>query len=55
MYMTQNERQVLGDKVTDVVRKGETKPRALTFALERAVRPTHAEAHPHHGDGGRHL
>jgi hypothetical protein len=55
MYMTQNERQVLGPKVADVVRKGETMPRALTFALHRAVQPAHAEAHPHHDAGGRHL
>jgi CheY-like chemotaxis protein len=56
MYMTKNERDVLGPKVTDVVRKGETMPRDLTFALQRAVRPTDAELHPHHGDGGgRHL
>jgi CheY-like chemotaxis protein len=56
MYMTANERQVLGPKVTDVVRKGETMARALTFALERASRSAHPEAHPHHGDGGgRHL
>ena len=57
MYMTSNERQVLGPKVTDVVRKGETMPRALTFALQRAVQSAHeAEAHHHHGDGGgRHL
>jgi CheY-like chemotaxis protein len=55
MYMTMNERQVLGPKVTDVVRKGESMPRALTFALHRAVKPTHAEAHAHHGDGGRHF
>ena len=39
MYMTKNERQVLGPKVVDVVRKGETMPRALTFALRRAVEP----------------
>ena len=56
MYMTKNERDVLGPEVTDVVRKGETMPRALTFALHRAVKPTHAELHAHHGDGGgRHL
>jgi CheY-like chemotaxis protein len=56
MYMTANERQVLGPKVTDVVRKGETMARALTFALERANRAAHPEPHPHHGDGGgRHL
>jgi len=54
MYMTKNERDVLGPEVTDVVRKGETMPRALTFALHRAVRPTHAELHAHHGDGGGH-
>jgi CheY-like chemotaxis protein len=55
MYMTKNEREVLGPKVTDVVRKGETMARALTFALQRAVRHE-AEVHPHHGDGGgRHL
>jgi CheY-like chemotaxis protein len=52
MYMTKNERDVLGPEVTDVVRKGETMPRALTFALHRAVKPTHAELHAHHGDGG---
>jgi CheY-like chemotaxis protein len=56
MYMTKNERQVLGPKVTDVVRKGESMPRALTIALHRAVKPAHAEAAPaHHGDGGRHF
>jgi CheY-like chemotaxis protein len=55
MYMTKNERQVLGPKVTDVVRKGEAMPRALTFALHRAVIPTHPEAVAHHGDGGRHF
>jgi CheY-like chemotaxis protein len=54
MYMTKSERDVLGPEVTDVVRKGETMPRALTFALHRAVRPTHAELHAHHGDGGGH-
>ena len=54
MYMTKNERDVLGPEVTDVVRKGETMPRALTFALHRAVQPTHAELHAHHGDGGGH-
>src|SRR5262249_30152287 len=32
MYMTKNERQVLGPRVADVVRKGGTMPRALTFA-----------------------
>ena len=55
MYMTKNERQVLGPRVADVVRKGETMPRALTFALRRAVKPAHPEAHAHPGDGGRHL
>ena len=56
MYMTKTERQVLGPRVTDVVRKGETMPRALTFALHRAVKPGLAVAHVHHGDsGGRHL
>ena len=56
MYMTKTERQVLGPKVADVVRKGETMPRALTFALHRAVKPALAEPHAHHGDGGgRHL
>ncbi len=56
MYMTKTERQVLGPRVTDVVRKGETMPRALTFALHRAVTPAQTEAHAHHGDGGgRHL
>lgn len=57
MYMTRNERQVLGPKVTDVVRKGETMPRGLTFALRRAVRPMYADAaHAHPGNGGgRHL
>jgi len=55
MYMTKSERDVLGPEVTDVVRKGETMPRALTFALHRAVRPTHAELHAHHGDGGGHI
>ena len=55
MYMTKNERDVLGPEVTDVVRKGETMPRALTFALHRAVKPTHAEVHAHHGDGGGHF
>jgi CheY-like chemotaxis protein len=56
MYMTTTERQVLGPKVTDVVRKGETMTRALTFALQRAVKPAHAEPHAHHGDGGgRHI
>ena len=56
MYMTRNERDVLGPKVADVVRKGETMPRALTFALHRAVKPTYGEPHAHHGDGGgRHL
>ena len=29
LYMTKNERQVLGPRVTDVVRKGETMPRAI--------------------------
>jgi CheY-like chemotaxis protein len=53
MYMTKNERQVLGPKVVDVVRKGETMPRALTFALRRAVQPARAEL-PAHGDGNRH-
>jgi CheY-like chemotaxis protein len=51
MYMTKNERQVLGPRVADVVRKGETMPRALTFALRRAVKPAHAEAH---APGSRH-
>jgi CheY-like chemotaxis protein len=55
MYMTKNERQVLGPRVADVVRKGETMPRALTFALRRAVKPAHAEAHLHPGSGPRHL
>ena len=56
MYMTKTERQVLGPRVTDVVRKGETMPRALTFALHRAVTPAHAAPHLHHGDGGgRHI
>ena len=57
MYMTKTERQVLGPRVTDVVRKGETMPRALTFALQRAVKPALTEPpHVHHGDGGgRHL
>jgi CheY-like chemotaxis protein len=55
MYMTKNERQVLGPRVADVVRKGETMPRALTFALRRAVKPTHDEAHLQPGNGGRHL
>jgi CheY-like chemotaxis protein len=53
MYMTKNERQVLGPRVADVVRKGETMPRALTFALHRAVTPAHPELQPHDG-GGRH-
>ena len=51
MYMTKNERQVLGPRVADVVRKGETMPRALTFALRRAVKPAHPEAHAHPGNG----
>src|SRR5499427_745915 len=55
MYMTRNERQVLGPRVADVVRKGETMPRALTFALHRAVVPAHAGAHAHPDEGGRHL
>ena len=54
LYMTKNERQVLGPRVADVVRKGETMPRALTLALHRAVRPAPAQPHVH-GDGGRHL
>jgi CheY-like chemotaxis protein len=53
MYMTKNERQVLGPMVWDVGRKGETMPRALTFALRRAVKPAHAEL-PAHGAGNRH-
>ena len=53
MYMTKNERQVLGPRVADVVRKGETMPRALTFALHRAVTPAHPELQPH-DNGGRH-
>jgi CheY-like chemotaxis protein len=53
LYMTKNERQVLGPRVADVVRKGETMPRALTLALHRAVRPAPAQPHVH-GDGGRH-
>jgi len=53
LYMTKNEREVLGPKVADVVRKGETMPRALTLALHRAVRPAPAQPHAH-GDGGRH-
>ncbi|HEY7375529.1 MAG TPA: response regulator [Polyangia bacterium] len=53
MYMTKNERQVLGPRVADVVRKGETMARALTFALHRAVTPAHPELQPHDG-GGRH-
>jgi CheY-like chemotaxis protein len=55
MYMTKNERQVLGPRVADVVRKGETMPRALTFALRRAVKPAHPEAHLQPGSGSRHL
>jgi CheY-like chemotaxis protein len=56
MYMTKNERQVLGPKVADVVRKGETMPRALTIALRRAVKPSsYLEPHAHPGDGGRRL
>jgi CheY-like chemotaxis protein len=54
MYMTKNERQVLGPRVADVVRKGETMPRALTFALHRAVTPAHPELQPHDNGGGRH-
>jgi len=54
LYMTKNERQVLGPRVADVVRKGETMPRALTLALHRAVRPAPTQPHAH-GDGGRHL
>jgi CheY-like chemotaxis protein len=56
MYMTKTERQVLGPKVADVVRKGETMPRALTLALRRAVKPpAYFEPHAHPGDGGRRL
>jgi len=56
MYMTKNERQVLGPKVADVVRKGETMPSALTLALRRVVTPSaYLEAHAHPGDGGRRL
>ena len=56
MYMTKSERQVLGPKVADVVRKGETMPRALTLALRRTVRPPpYFEPHAHPGDGGRRL
>jgi len=55
MYMTKNERQVLGPKVADVVRKGETMPRALTLALRRAVPSAYLEPHAHPGDGGRRL
>jgi CheY-like chemotaxis protein len=56
MYMTKNERQVLGPRVADVVRKGETMPRALTFALRRAVKPAHADGDDRlqPGDGHRH-
>jgi CheY-like chemotaxis protein len=55
MYMTKSERQVLGPKVADVVRKGETMPRELTLALHRAVRPAYFEPHAHPGDGGRRM
>ena len=56
MYMTKNERQVLGPKVADVVRKGETMPSALTLALRRVVTPSaYLEPHAHPGDGGRRL
>ena len=55
MYMTKNERQVLGPRVAAVVRKGETMPRALTFALHRAVVPARAGAEAHPDEGGRHL
>ncbi|SRR6266496_4199233 len=55
MYMTKDERQVLGPRVADVVRKGETMPRALTFALRRTVKPAHPEAHLQPGSGSRHL
>jgi CheY-like chemotaxis protein len=55
MYMTKDERQVLGPRVADVVRKGETMPRALTFALRRAVKPAHPQAHVQPGSGSRHL
>ena len=54
MYMTKNERQVLGPRVADVVRKGETMPRALTFALRRAVKPGHAQGQAQPGNGSRH-
>jgi CheY-like chemotaxis protein len=54
MYMTKNERQVLGPKVVDVVRKGETMARALTFALRRAVKPAAPAELPAHGEGTRH-
>jgi len=55
MYMTKNERQVLGPRVADVVRKGETMPRALTFALHRAVVPVRGAPQAHPDEGGRHL
>ena len=56
MYMTKTERQVLGPKVADVVRKGETMPSALTLALRRAVKPSsYLQPHAHPGDGGRRL
>jgi CheY-like chemotaxis protein len=56
MYMTKTERQVLGPKVADVVRKGETMPRALTLALRRVVKPSpYLEPHAHPGDGGRRM
>ena len=56
MYMTKNEREVLGPRVADVVRKGETMPRALSLALRRAVTPSpYLEPHAHPGDGGRRL
>jgi CheY-like chemotaxis protein len=56
MYMTKNERQVLGPRVADVVRKGEAMPRELTLALQRAIKtPPHFDSHMHPGDGGRRL
>jgi CheY-like chemotaxis protein len=54
MYMTKSERQVLGPRVVDVVRKGETMARALTFALRRAVKPATPAELPAPGDGTRH-
>jgi CheY-like chemotaxis protein len=54
LYMTKGERAVLGPRVTDVVRKGDTTSEELAIALRRAIAHATEESRPTPDDGASH-